>query len=139
MSDAWLHLPIYLDGRKRFDASSVDTLTVEAAYERMAFVFDAIECCYAEGRLLDAEIFDRLEELGDRIGRNDIPALAEIFELAGLIGSRYGLDVTDNSDSSWVRRTDSGEDRIWIDQRKIVTENDEPLIGRERSGGEHGG
>jgi hypothetical protein len=139
MSDAWLHLPIYLDGRKRFDASSVDPLTVEAAYERMAFVFDAIECCYAEGRLLDVETFDRLEELGDRIRQNDIPALAEVFELAGLIGRRYGLDVTEHSDSSWVRRTDSGEYRIWIDQRKIVAENDEPLIGRERSGGEHGG
>ena len=139
MSDAWLHLPIYLDGRKRFDASSVDPLTVEAAYERMAFVFDAIECCYAEGRLLDIETFDRLEELGDRIRRNDFPSLTEISDLAGLISTRYGLEATCKSDSSWVRRTDSGEYRIWIEQRKIVAENDEPLIGRKRSGGEHGG
>jgi hypothetical protein len=101
----------------------------------MDFVFDAIEYCFAEGRCMDVKIFDRLEDLGDRIRRNDIPPLTEISDLVDRISSLYGFDANSISDSRWIRLADSGECQIWIDQQKIVAEHNEYLFrkhfGRE--------
>ena len=137
MNDAWLHLPIYLDGRKRFDAIPVGVLTVADAYERMDFVFNAIEYCFAEGRLMDVEIFESLEDLGGRIRRKDIPPLTQISDLVDRISTRYGFDSTSISESGWIRQGDAGEYHIWIDQQKIVAEHNEYLFGRKHSGREN--
>ena len=125
MSESWLRLPIYLDGKERFAANPSGDLTVIDAYERMDFVFDAIEFCFAEGRLMDVEIFNLLDDLGDRISQQDVPEYTEISNLVDRISSRYGLDPSAMSDSGWVRQSDSGEYQIWIDQQQIIAARNE--------------
>jgi hypothetical protein len=130
MNELWLRLPIYLDGTKRFDANPGGPITSVDAYERMRFVFDNIEFCFAEGRLMDVEIFDLLEDLGDRIRRKDIPQETQVAEIAKRIGSRYGFDSPSMSNSRWIRQADSGECRIWIEQQKRLAEGNGYLFGQ---------
>tara|TARA_R110002096_G_scaffold206374_1_gene392637 strand:- start:747 stop:1124 length:378 start_codon:yes stop_codon:yes gene_type:complete len=125
MSETWLRLPIFLDGQERFAANPSGDLTVIDAYERMDFVFNAIEYCFAEGRLMDVEIFNLLDDLGDRIRQQDVPEYAEISGLVDRISSRYGFEPSAMSGSGWVRQSDSGEYQIWIDQQQIVAARNE--------------
>ena len=129
MNKSWLRLPIYLNGELRFEANPSGDLTVVDAYERMDFVFENIEFCFAEGRMMDVEIFDRLDMLGDRVRENNYPPFAELTNLIVSISSRYGFDEPPNSDSKWIRRNDSGNIVIWIDRNKIVSESNKRLFG----------
>ncbi|QDT48180.1 hypothetical protein Pan258_22200 [Symmachiella dynata] len=132
MSESWLRLPIYLDGKERFAANPSGDLTPIDAYERMDFVFNSIESCFADGRFMDVEIFNLLDGLGDRIRQQDVPGFVEISVLADRISSLYGLEPSAISDSGWVRQSDSGEYQIWIDKKKIIAAANEYLLGRKK-------
>ena len=127
MTQSWLRYPIFLNGEKRFEANSSGDLAVVNAYERMDFVFEKIEFCLAEGRLMDGEIFHFLDSLSDRIRGNDIPSFDQIADLVDRIGSRYGFNA--DSESMWIRQHESGEIMIWIDRDKIVAESNKRLFG----------
>ncbi|MEZ6143184.1 MAG: hypothetical protein R3B84_21680 [Zavarzinella sp.] len=127
----WMHRAIYLDSVKRFDAVLTGSLPVSEIYERMSFVFDNIEYCFAEGRLMDLEIFNRLDDLADLVNRNVIPPLTLVSDIAERISSRYGFDTDSITRSMWIRKADSGEYVIWIDQTKIIAESNERLFGRQ--------
>ena len=124
-----MRFPIYLNGEKRFDAKPSGDLTVIDACERMDFVFDNIEFCLAEGRLMDVGIFDRLEALRDQIRDSNIPPFDHLTDLLGDISLRYGFSETLSSDSMWIRKDDSGQISIWIDRDKIVAESNKRLFG----------
>lgn len=129
MTDQWLRFPIYLNGERRFDANPSGDLTVADAYERMDFVFENIEFCFAEGRLMDVEIFRLLDSLGDRIREGDAPAFSQLTGLTSAICSRYGFDAASDSDSIWIRQGESGEKMIWIDRDDFVSESNAELFG----------
>ncbi|MCA9173033.1 MAG: hypothetical protein KDB14_00890 [Planctomycetales bacterium] len=122
-------MAIFLNGEKRFDANPRGELTVDDAFERMDFVYENIEFCCAEGRLMDVAIFDQLESLGERVRANDTPPFNQVAELAEKIGSRYGFGGPELSDSAWVRRDKAGQFVIWIDRDKIVAESNKKLFG----------
>jgi len=128
MIDSWLRLPIYLNGEKRFDANPSRELTVVDAYERMCFVTENIEFCFAEGRNMDGEIYCRLEDLGDGISRNNIPSFNTIVDLQDRISERYGFGISSRSSSVWIQRDASGQHRIWIDRDTIAAESNKLLF-----------
>ena len=126
MNDSWLRYPIYLNGEQRFDANPSGDVSVVDAYERMDFVFENIEFCFAEGRLMDVEIFDRLDTLSDQIRANDIPHFDQIADLVDSIRKRYAFN---DSGSAWTRKHESGAIVIWIDRDKIVAKSNKELFG----------
>jgi hypothetical protein len=87
----------------------------------------------AEGRLLDFEILDLLEDLRDQIRRTDVPPVSQIADLAQRISARYVFDPSSISDSTWIQQEDSEECRIWIEQAKLVAESNRHLFGRKDS------
>jgi hypothetical protein len=130
MNTRWVDFPIYLDGIKRFEAVAPGKLSASEAVERLWFVHDNIEFCFAEGRLIDRDLFDDLESLSEQLKRHEPPALNAIEDLAKRMAARYGFDLPD---SEWIKR-DDGIDQIWIDQTRIVAESNKRLFGRGAKG-----
>lgn len=128
MTKSWLRFPIYLDGEKRFDANPNGDVTVIDASKRMDFVFEHIEFCFAEGRLMDLEIFHQLEDLKDHVRRNNIPAYDEIRHLVDSIASRYGFDASIKSGSMWIRQDVCDQPAIWIDRELVIEESNRRLF-----------
>lgn len=97
--------------------------------ERLQFVHDAIEYCFAEGRLIDRAIFDALEDAADRISRADFPTVDEARLLAKRLAERYGFDNEASISATRIITQQNGECVIWIDQSKIIADSNRRLFG----------
>jgi hypothetical protein len=118
MKTPWFELAIYLDGIRHFEACRTKTMPVAEMLQRLQFVHDNIEHCFAEGRLIDRNIFDELDDAQERLKRKDLPDITEVMELAERMATRYGLDADDPCESGWMKKDRDGRFMIWIDQRK---------------------
>lgn len=129
MHTNWYALAIYLDGARRFAACHTDLMPVAEAVERMQFVHDNIEYCFAEGRLIDLSIFDALDDAADRISRGGEPTIEEVRHLADRLAVRYGFNQQSMKDSRWIKSQPDNEIVIWIDQSKLIAESNRRLFG----------
>jgi hypothetical protein len=97
--------------------------------ERMQFVHDNIEYCFAEGRMMDSAIFFVLDNAADRIALDEYSTRKELWELAERLATRYGFAQQSLADSSWIKLETNGECLIWIDQANIINESNRRLFG----------
>ena len=118
MKTPWFELAIYLDGIRHFEACRTKTMPVAEMLQRLQFVHDNIEQCFAEGRLMDRNIFDELDDAQERLKQKDLPDVTEVMELAERMATRYGLDADDPCESGWIKKDRDGRLMIWIDHRK---------------------
>lgn len=129
MNMNWYTFAIYLDGVRRYESCQADALSVPEMIERLQFVHDEIEYCFAEGRLIDHAIFDALEDAADRIYRADYPTVEEARTLAKRLAERYGVNKEASITETWIKTQQNGESVIWIDQSKIITDSNRRLFG----------
>lgn len=129
MNMNWYSFAIYLDGVRRYQSCRADGISVPEIIERLQFVHDAIEYCFAEGRLIDRAIFDALEDAADRISRADFPTVDEARLLAKRLAERYGFDNEASISATRIITQQNGECVIWIDQLKIITDSNRRLFG----------
>ncbi len=104
-------------------------MSVPEIFERLQFVHDEIEYCFAEGRLIDPAIVNALEDATDRVSRADCPTVDEARILANRLAERYGFDKEAPISATWIRTQQIGECVIWIDQSKIIAESNRRLFG----------
>lgn len=129
MNIDWYTFAIYLDGVRRYESCQADAISVPEIIERLQFVHDAIEYCFAEGRLIDRGIFDAIEDAADRVSRADYPTVDEARILAKRLAERYGFDKEAPKTETWMQTQQNGECVIWINQSKINTDSDRRLFG----------
>ena len=129
MNMNWYTFAIYLDGVRCYESCQADAMSVPEILERLQFVHDEIEYCFAEGRLIDRAIFDALEDAADRIYRADYPTVDEARILAKRLAERYGFDNAASISATWIITQQNGECVIWIDQSKIITDSNRWLFG----------
>lgn len=128
MKSNWLDFPIYLDGIKRFEACNASALSSREMFERIEFVHDNIEYCFAEGRLMDLAIFFEIDKIASQVSLNESPARKDVEELAERLSVRYGL-ANENASPSWIKIGSDGQCLIWIDQANIISESNRRLFG----------
>jgi hypothetical protein len=124
----WLDFPIFLDGIKRFEGCNANALSSREMFERIEFVHDNIEYCFAEGRLMDLAIFFEIDKIASQVSINESPARKEVEELAERLSVRYGL-ANENASPSWIKIGSDGQRLIWIDQANIISESNRRLFG----------
>jgi hypothetical protein len=87
----WLKLPLYRNGILYLPGLDVEEFfegDIREICQRIMLVHDAYENRLCEGRLIDPEIFNELDGLGDRL---DTVTLDELKPLIRKLGERYGL------------------------------------------------